>query len=92
MGYQLEYKSGYGGVVYKRIAGGRKKRLLILLIPAVLLCCLFRERIINFILPGDPDATKEAISTFIGQLQEGEPVTDAFGSFCKVILNEANIS
>ena len=92
MGYQMEYNSGNGGVTYKQIAEGRKKYLLLLLIPAIVLCCLYRETIINFLLPGDPESTKRAISTFVGELQEGETVADAFSSFCKVILNEANIS
>lgn len=92
MGYRMEYGSWNKGVVYKSYGAGKKKFLFLLLIPALILCGLHKDKIINYLLPGDPVATKKAIITFVDEVKEGERVTDAFSSFCKVILDEADVS
>ena len=44
--------------------------------------------IADFLIPGNPEVTKEAASVFMEDLQEGVRVHDAVTTFCKTILND----
>ena len=92
MGYQIKYDKENREVVYEKIGMGRKKHYAVVLVLAVMLCCLFRKQIGEFLLPGDPDTTKEAITTFVAQLQDGESVTSALNAFYKVVIDEEKLS
>lgn len=91
MGYQMEYGSWDKPVKYRRTRDKKMRYITIFLVLALIICCFQSDRIINFLLPGDVDATRKAITVFVNELKEGEPLFDAFGSFCKVVLNEAEI-
>ena len=41
----------------------------------------------DFLIPGDPNITKPAISTMIRNLENGVGIRDAVAAFCKEILN-----
>ena len=40
----------------------------------------------DFLIPGDPDVTRAAFSSFTRQLQEGERFSDAATVFCRRII------
>ena len=42
----------------------------------------------DFLVPGNPEVTKEAASVFLEDLQEGVRMYDAVTTFCKTILND----
>ena len=94
MGYRMEYGTGNQDAVFRKIGNGKKKHGAIVVILAALLlgCYLHRTKIADYLLPGDPGATRKAIRVFVSELKEGERATDAFEAFCKVIINEANLS
>ena len=94
MGYRMEYGTGNHDAVFHRIGNGRKRTLaMVIIVAALLLGGYFcRNKIVDYLLPGDPDATRKAIRVFVNELREGERATDAFEAFCKVIINEANLS
>ena len=94
MGYRVEYGTGNHDAIFQK-TGSRKVKLFATAVTVgVLLLAGFwnRERVIDFLLPGDPAVTKRAIGVFVAELQRGERATDAFVSFCEVIVNEAEIS
>ena len=45
----------------------------------------------DFLLPGDPEITKEAMSFFMDEIRNGIAVKDAVTTFCKIILDGAEI-
>ena len=94
MGYRMEYKTGDHDASYQKIGNRNIKLLAVTLIAFTLFIVGFfnRDRIVDFLLPGDPAVTKRAIHVFIAELREGEKPTDAFASFCEVIVNEAELS
>lgn len=94
MGYRMEYKTGEHGARYRKIKNRNIKLFAPITIAVALLIAGYfnRDRIIDFLLPGDPDATKRAIGVFVAELRKGERATDAFASFCEVIVNEAELS
>ena len=43
----------------------------------------------DFLIPGDPEITKQAAEMMITELRNGEPVDDAVLAFCQEILDSA---
>lgn len=80
--YRVNYKSSNKKTKIIKIAGACIIITGLLLIPAVR----------NFLVPGDTDVTKSAISNFSSNIKEGESVKEAFSSFCQEIVNGAGIS
>ena len=94
MGYRMEYGTGNDDACYREIRNRNTKVWTVAAIAAVLLIVgvLYRDRVVDVLLPGDPAVTKRAISVFVEELRGGERATDAFAAFCKVIVDEAHIS
>lgn len=93
MGYRMEYGTGNQDAVFRKIGNGRKRGWAMAIVVTVLLLggYFYRNKIVDYLLPGDPDGTRKAIRVFVSELREGERATDAFEAFCKVIINEANL-
>lgn len=94
MGYQIQY----GSTVIKKHLRDKTDphKSLLLIIGAVCLCCILafsvfqhRDLIWEWILPGDPQITKAALTTFWENIRCGIPVGDAIEVFCKEILSGA---
>mgnify|MGYP003300663262 CR=1 FL=1 len=47
------------------------------------------EKLQQFLLPGDPTHTQQALSSMMSQLQSGEAAAEAFTVFCREILANA---
>ncbi|MBR7123206.1 MAG: hypothetical protein IKC95_07120 [Oscillospiraceae bacterium] len=43
----------------------------------------------DFFLPGNPDVTRSAISGFVTDLKDGEPMKEAITTFCREIIDNA---
>ncbi len=96
MGYRIHY----GETVIKETFAQPKPKenFPVKVILSLTLCCavlftLLRnvDSVINFLLPGNQQTTKAAISTFVQDLNEGEPIKDAVTAFCREIIENANI-
>ena len=94
MGYRMEYGTGKTDAVFRKVGNGKKRVWIAAVIAGILLCtCYFqRDNIVDLLLPGDPEITRKAIGVFVSELKEGARATDAFEAFCKVIVDEADIS
>ena len=93
MGYRMSYGKDGGNIAFHRKNKNRKMfPLIAIIIFAVLLCCsIWRNQIVDFLLPGDARTTKKAIVVFVSELRSGESMTSALDAFCKAILNETNL-
>lgn len=93
MGYRIEYGTGTSDGVFRKIESSKKRMWIAIMAVTIIfiLCYSQRSKLLDFILPGDPDVTKEAIGVFINDLKEGERASDAFSAFCKVIIDGAQI-
>lgn len=45
------------------------------------------QKLRQFLLPGTPTVTQEALDAMMGDLRNGEPLGDAFTSFCIYIID-----
>ena len=45
----------------------------------------------DWLIPGDPEVTKEAAEVFMSQMREGVTVNDAVTAFCKTVLSGAGV-
>lgn len=92
MGYQIQYDSKpiYKGV--KEISINRKKWIFICTAVLLVGLCFIpsvRNTLVQWIVPFDPEVTRNAFSDFVETLHEGEPFHDAFMVFCREILKNA---
>ncbi len=88
MGYLITY-NGKAVKTYIKDHRTRQGRYFpMLLIVAILFtfACYIRS---EHLIPGEQNATKHAISQMIADIEEGEKVRDAFVSFCREILHNA---
>ncbi len=53
---------------------------------------LFRSEIADFLIPGDSMVTKSAFSEFLKNVHNGESISDAALTFCREIIENANVS
>lgn len=96
----MGYRILYGETVKKEVLTEttKNRKPLIGVIAGVIMCCVFTfiisknaDKLVDFILPGNKEVTKNAISTFAEGLREGESVSNAFVAFCQEIIDNANI-
>lgn len=43
----------------------------------------------DFLIPGDPDITKQAVNIMVDEIQSGQPLLDAVTVFCHEIFDAA---
>ena len=53
---------------------------------------LFRTEIADFLIPGNSNVTKSAFSEFLNHVKDGESISDAALTFCREIVENADIS
>lgn len=91
MGYKITYGSG---LKKQPVHSKKNSKLLILIVFALALVLRLSglgERFGEFLLPGDPQVTADALQAMVQQLQEGEPLGDVFTAFCGEIIENAQI-
>lgn len=42
----------------------------------------------EFLLPGMPSVTQQALETMVSELRDGDPLRDAFTAFCEQIISD----
>lgn len=94
MGYRMEYGTGNNDAVYCRLGNKKISLWIIAAVASVFLLIGYfqRDKLVNMLLPGDPDATRKAIGVFVNEMKDGQNVVNAFADFCRVIVNEAELS
>lgn len=89
MSYSIEYNPELKKR-YPAIKNYRKKPqllVLVLLLISVVTYTFIHFNIIQYIIPGDTEATIAAFSTMVDKIGGGDTVGDAFFAFCRDIIN-----
>lgn len=63
--------------------------LLLAAVPALL--ALPKQRIVQWLLPGDPEITARALSELVQTLRQGSSAGDAVAAFCRSIVRGAGL-
>lgn len=96
MGYQIQY----GQAMVKTYVPERNKfkvsrnNIIIVIAGLVLLLATIfgsQEAVQNFLLPGNGEVTRTAVSKMVTDLKDGEPLAASFEAFCREIVDGANI-
>ena len=96
MGYQIQY----GQTIVKTFVSERKKFrisrkgtgvLIIVLVILLVIALGSREAVQDFLIPGNSQVTRAAVSKMVSDLKEGEPLSACFEAFCREIVDAANI-
>lgn len=93
MGYRIMYSPEDKGKYPMRIKKKSSSKWLAAVL-AVLVISIgigkpeFREKAIEWLLPGDPGATMAAFSTLLEEIRSGDGLQEAVTAFCREILNE----
>ena len=97
MGYQIHY----GTVMVKtHVPEGKgikisRKYTKIVIAGVVVLLAIFlcgREAVQDYLIPGNSQVTREAMSKLVSDLKDGELFSNSIEVFCREIVNGANIS
>lgn len=87
--YNPEMRKRYPFV--KRI---RNKNLVkVFLVSAAAIAAIYMiacSGVLRYFIPGDPEVTTAAFSLLLNEIGEGEPVREAFLSFCREIIVNAS--
>lgn len=54
-------------------------------------CWMRVNGIPDFLIPGNPEVTRNAAQTMVAQLHDGAPINDAVTAFCRSILHGAGL-
>lgn len=92
----MAYKINYGPARRIQKTGrGKRHRLLVWILVVVVLLGFYasglRDKLVYWLLPGDPEVTAAALETMVQQIGTGENVGDAFSCFCREIIDHADI-
>lgn len=86
MSYQIRYTDTSMVKQDKKIRKPRVK-LVILVCSVLLLVGLLQIKSVqNFLIPGDPEVTKAAFTSFTQELRAGERLGDAITTFCRQVI------
>ena len=93
MGYRIEYHSDNNHKFPTNTVMGRWNiwRVIIILATVLILgiTVVNDERASSIIIPGDPELTLSALSSMLDDIRAGEPVKEAFSTFCIEIIEHA---
>ena len=74
----------------------RSKRYIALGLVIALILSIFllgsEESVQRFLIPGDPEITKAAVTQFTQNIQQGDNFKQAITTFCREIIESAEIS
>lgn len=96
MGYRIQYGQTVVKESIYETTPKKKSAIPIKWIAAgcilLVLTLLGRSGRLDFLIPGDKEITKQAFSSMIDEVREGEDIKTAITAFCVEILNGAEIS
>ena len=87
-------EQGGMGMAYRIEYPGKKKAKRFpvwIVLPALGGLALLRQRLGQFLLPGDPEVTGRALETLLAQLRQGIGAGEAVSAFCKAVVQGAGI-
>ena len=92
----MSYRISYSSVsIPEHVSASQtaKKRAVLRLLIAVIICvigvCVLKghtDTILNLVLPGDPEVTKNAIEIMSDEIKAGSSLKDAIVAFCEEIV------
>ena len=95
MSYRIEYHPDTNHKFPTNTGKGRWNVWRIIVILAVILIlgitAVKNEQVSAIIFPGDPELTRSALNGMLDDIRAGEPVKDAFSTFCLEIIENAQI-
>ena len=98
MAYQISYDNGSTRKKNK-VKIPDKRKILFRFVIVVIICTagVFllnngKERIWDYIIPGDPQITENALSDMAAEIKNGGSVREAIASFCREIISNAGIT
>lgn len=96
MAYRIEY--GKGVVQRTAVASEKPKKnkaavmmILLAILGFLAVYTLGRDYMMDALIPGDPVVTEEAAMKFADEIQQGTSIINAFGVFCKEVIDGAKI-
>ena len=60
-------------------------------IAAIIVLNIYGKDILHALIPGDPEITGQAFSQLADNLKSGEPLQQAVATFCKEIIENADL-
>ena len=96
MAYQIQYGQT---AMHIKLEDDRKKKsspwiksLIPVLVVLFLAYLLNTDSVQEFLIPGDKEITKAAWSQMTQSLEDGEPLTEVFRTFCSEIVHKSDVS
>jgi len=93
MSYCVEYEPQKKKHYPTVIRSNRKPPIGIFIWSAVAIAAVYAlisSGVLRYFIPGDPEVTTTAFSLLVEEIGEGEPVREAFLSFCREIIVNAS--
>lgn len=96
MAYRIEYSKGIAQKTAITSEAPRKNKAVITVIILAILGFLTvysmgRDYLRDALIPGDPAVTEAAAMKFVDEIQQGTSIINAFGVFCKEVIDGAKI-
>ena len=85
MGYQIQYEPQKNKLY--PVIKAKKPMFARLVLLMILLAAVFLGYKTDWLIPGDPEVTKDAFSDMVVMLQQGADVDQAVAAFCAEILD-----
>ncbi len=92
MSYNIEYNPELH--VRYPVLQKKKKRISASAVFALLFCVITgwiiaKNKLLRFLIPGDPEVTAEAFSTMVEKIENGVPVGEGLLAFCEEIITNS---
>lgn len=95
MGYVIQYNPENNKKFPVKALGKRRRKWLTALILTAIILGMMRTELGSWIkmwlLPGDAVQTEASLSAFVENIRAGEPLSDAVTTFCREIIDHAQI-
>lgn len=93
MSFYIEYNPELNRKYPNRFPQRKKIKVAKYIVFCILLLggfCIFKEQILDIIIPGDNVVTTSAISSLVDNIKSGDSVYDSFLTFCEEIIVNAS--
>lgn len=96
MSYRISYDNGAATKkfrLYSKTGNRVFLRLVVVLAVCVAGICVLSgqaNKLVDYILPGDPDTTKSALTAMTDEIKAGRPLKETITTFCREIIYNAS--
>ena len=94
MSYKIQYSPETANL-YPKVSSRKQfriKRWMTAVITVAAMLWIYLYGIPDFLIPGNPEITKSAVSTMVGEMKNGASLGDALTTFCKIVIDGAEIT